>query len=173
MKDAVRRIVGAGVDVSTRKALKSSMSLLGIKEENIDRMYINVKNSVNRKELDEIPVENRALFLPHCLRPAELCRARVGEYGYECNGCSLEGCKIAEIRKEAENRGYRVFIVPGGSMVYNIMKKEGIKGMVGVACIKESVDALENIDIPAFAVELSKSGCVNTDVSVRKVIGSL
>ncbi|MBW1839237.1 MAG: DUF116 domain-containing protein, partial [Deltaproteobacteria bacterium] len=43
------------------------------------------------------------------------------------------------------------------------------KSIIGVACIKEVTMAFDEIKIPSFGVELTRDGCVDTDVSLKKV----
>ena len=54
-------------------------------------------------------------------------------------------------------------------MIFSIIKKYKPKGVLGIACMKELILAAENIDMPIQCVELSKSGCINTDVDIEKV----
>ncbi len=174
MKKIIQKIVSTGSDISTRKALKASLKILGIKAENIDRLYIDIKNTVNRDSFYRIPVSERAVFLPQCLRKAKECTAKMSEDGYVCRGCTAKDrCKVFKIKEKAEAMGYRVFIAPGGSLVYKIIKRHGIKAALGIACMNELVDALESLDIPTQAVELKNDGCVNTDVSLRKAFRAL
>ena len=55
-------------------------------------------------------------------------------------------------------------------MVGKIIKKASPKAVVGVACMKELVMALDELSIPAQSVELSKDGCVDTDVDLESVM---
>jgi len=87
--------------------------------------------------------------------------------------CSTGDCKVYAIKAKAEKLGYRVFICPGGSMIFRIIKKFRPKAVMGVACMKELVLAAEELRIPMQGVELLKSGCVNTDVDVEHVFSLL
>jgi len=170
MKKLIQKLISTGADFSTRKALKNTLNFLGINPENIDRLYVELKNSLYKDVIKSIPPKDKIVFIPHCLRPANVCKATLGKFGYECKGCeNRNSCKIYKIKMKAEKMGYKSFIVPGGSMVMNIIERLKPKGVIGIACLKELVIALENINIPGQAIELLRDGCVNTDVNLKKV----
>jgi hypothetical protein len=101
------------------------------------------------------------------------CRAQTTKEGYKCVKCLPDKCKVYAIKAKAEKLGYRVFICPGGSMVFRIIKKFRPKAVMGVACMKELVLAAEELRIPMQGVELLKSGCVATDVDIEHVFSLL
>jgi len=173
MSKLIPKLVGLGVDLSTKKALKSALGILGIKPDNIDKLYIELKNSIYEEEFRNAPVSGKIVFLPQCLRECNTCKARIGKSGYECVGCSSK-CKARKIKDYAESLGYRVFIVPGGSMISNIVKKFRPKAILGIACKKELVTAFDELNTPGQGVELLRDGCVNTDVDmegIKKLLG--
>ncbi|MFQ5648283.1 MAG: DUF116 domain-containing protein, partial [Candidatus Aenigmatarchaeota archaeon] len=134
MKVLIQKLVSVGADLSTRKTLKAALHVLGIKPENIDKLYIELKNSVNRGRFKAIPAKHKVLFIPQCLRNSKKCRAKLTPQGYVCGGCG--SCKAFVIKKRAERLGYRVFIVPGGSLVSNIIKKSRPRAVMGIGCLK-------------------------------------
>lgn len=170
MKILIQKLISTGADLSTKKALKNTLNYLGIKPENIDRLYIELKNSIHEDLFRRTDPKHKLVFLPQCLRNARTCRAVLGPTGWACRKCSgHRTCKVFRIKEKAEGLGYRVFIVPGGSMVMKIMEKLKPKAVLGVGCIKELVMAAEEIKVPAQGIALLRDGCVNTDVSVREV----
>jgi hypothetical protein len=169
---AVQRLIGLGVDLSTKKALKKALGILGLKPENIDHLYIELKNEIHKEVFRKIQPKHTIIFLPQCLRRSAKCKARLGGEGYECAACSKD-CKASSIKKLGEAVGYSVFIVPGGSMVGKIVDKYRPKAVVGVACMKELVMALEELRVPTRAIELTRDGCVDTDVDMEKVKAAL
>lgn len=171
MKNLFKRLANIGADLSTRKTLKSALGILGIEPDNIDRLYIELKNSINEDVFRSIHPRDKLVFIPQCLRNSRKCRAKVTNLGYKCIGCS--NCKARRIRERAEGLGYRVFIVPGDSMVFNIIRKLRPRAVFGIGCLKELVIAFEEIKMPARAVELSRDGCMDTNVDFRKVFNIL
>ncbi|MBL7055113.1 DUF116 domain-containing protein [Candidatus Woesearchaeota archaeon] len=126
-------------------------------------------NELNLEGFKKIPNNEKAIFLPQCLRSRE-CKAKIGDRGIECLNCGK--CSICEFKKQAEIKGYNVFISPGGSLVKKIIKKNNFKGVLGVACIPEleqALDLIKKTNIIAISVPLSKDGCVDTDVDWKKV----
>jgi len=174
MKKFIQEIIEAGADFSTKKTLKRSLRMLGIRPENVDRLYIELKNDHYKDKFRETETKHKILFLPQCLRRAG-CKAGLDESGYHCVNCSAE-CKVSAISTKAEKMGYNVFVCPGGSMIAKIILKYRPKAVLGVACIKEIIMAAEELEqarIPYQAVELLKNGCVLTDVDVEHVFSLL
>ena len=116
----------------------------------------------------DIPFNKRILFLPHCLRNNKICKNEYDENGLICQICS-NNCAIGRLKKFAQELGYHVCIAPGGSMVVNIIEKEKPLAVVGVACRKEIEIAEKYLKIPYNSVELSKDGCINTEVDEEEV----
>ncbi|UCD07482.1 MAG: DUF116 domain-containing protein [Candidatus Aenigmatarchaeota archaeon] len=170
MKRLMQKIISMGADFSTRKALKSTLRFLGVKPENIDRLYMELKNDFYRDAFMKTSPKYKIVFLPQCLRNSN-CKTKLTKFGYVCNGCgNHNACKAYRIKSKAESLGYRVFITPGGSMVLKIIKKLKPRAILGVACMKEIVMAMENLNIPGHAVELTRDGCVNTDVKISEIL---
>jgi len=174
MKKLIQKLISTGADLSTKKALKNTMNFLGMDPKNIDKLYIELKNSIDKERFDAIDNSRKIVFVPHCLRPAKGCTGNVGKFGYECDGCEKTStCKAFRIKHKAENLGYRSFIVPGGSMVLNISEELRPRAVFGIGCMKELMIAVDNLKIPGQAVELTKDGCVNTDVDIKRVFKML
>lgn len=174
MKKIIQKILSMGADFSTRKALKTTLGFVGMKPENIDKLYAELKNDYYKEQFKDIPSKEKIVFLPHCLRKYG-CDAKVERnIGYKCNGCkNHKSCKVYAIKNEAEKKGYRVFVTPGGSMVMDIVKKMKPKAVIGVACMKEIVIALDNLNVPLQSITLSRDGCVGTDVKIKEVFDVL
>ena len=174
MKKFIQEMIDAGADFSTKKALKRSLRLIGLKPENVDRVYIDFKNDYYKERFKGAETGNKIIFLPQCLRKPN-CKAVLDDDGYHCVSCSAE-CKVSAIKAHAENLGYKIYICPGGSMIAKIILKYKPKAVLGVACIKEILMATEELElkrIPYQAVELSRDGCVATDVDVQHVFSLL
>ena len=171
MKKLIQKLITSGADLSTKKAFKVALGAVGANPGNIDKIYVDVKNSLHKDEFRNMSPEHKILFLPQCLRNSVKCKAKVTKYGYTCQHCG--SCKIMKIEKAAEKRGYKTFIVPGGSMVFKVINEFRPKAVLGVACMKELLMAVEELKIPSQTVELSKDGCINTDVEIRKVLDKM
>jgi hypothetical protein len=158
------------IDLGTRDAVRSALEVIGSDTEHANEVYIYLKNHINSKIFFSIPVEERFLFISHCLRKTPECPAEITEEGYVCKRCGL--CNISEILKEADRLGYKSFIVPGGSMVFRLVKKYRPKACFGIACyyeLEEAIGKLARMKISTRSVPLTKTGCVNTEVDVERV----
>jgi len=170
----VKRLIELGIDLGTKDAVKNTLEAMGSDTDYIDEIYITLKNHLNAKAFAAVPPTERFLFISHCLRKTPGCQAEMTEEGYVCKRCGA--CDIDRIVGEAERLGYRIFIVPGGSMVHKICEKYHPKAAFGVAChyeLEEAISKLARTGVATRAVPLSKTGCVNTKVDVERVIKTL
>jgi hypothetical protein len=131
-----------------------------------DLLTVYVKN-IQYKPLFE-STNKRALILPHCARKYMDSRCKAvfdpNVPTYICQACS-EDCLVNQSSKIARERGYDVYVVPGGSCLPKILKERGYEGVVGVACSQElklAISVLEKFGIPGQGVPLIRNGCSNT-----------
>lgn len=120
--------------------------------------------------------KRRALFLPHCSRGVG-CRAELNPSipTYKCAGCR-ESCLIKKAAEMAVERGYDVYIVPGGSCIPKIIRENKYDGVVGVACPEELILAakiLAKLGIPGQSIPLLKNGCANTTFNLEDLAAIL
>ncbi len=65
----------------------------------------------------------------------------------------------------AQEKGYDVYILPGGSCIPKILKAKHYEGVVGVACgeeVKTGGEVLKAMNVVGQNVPLIKNGCANT-----------
>jgi len=115
-----------------------------------------------------LSTKKRALLLPHCSRKYmdKKCEAYFDPSipSYICGKCS-EDCLIRQAVELGEERGYDVYILPGGSCIKKILERGEYEGVVGVACgmeIKLADNMLRELGIPRQAVPLIRNGCAYT-----------
>jgi hypothetical protein len=150
--------------------LKVFTKLLRIDQKVIDGLLVKLLNKVFFIKFARTAYNERALFLPQCLRNQE-CPAKLGANGIECVKCSRE-CSVKEAKTEAEKLGYRVFIVPGGGFVKRLIMRHKPRGIIGVACLPEVMLGMELINkskLPGQGVVLLRSGCLNTRVDLAEL----
>ncbi|MFX0094144.1 MAG: DUF116 domain-containing protein [Candidatus Hodarchaeota archaeon] len=142
---------------------------LGILDERwVNFATIEAINILNRGAYLRVPTEKKILLIPHCLRNVEKCKASIDEEGYHCKKCGA--CIIAEITRMAEEKGMKWYMVGGGSIAIKIIQRFKPEAILGIACFDEAKMVLEKLNrfnIPAQAVLLKKSGCVNTEVDLK------
>lgn len=171
IKTAVARLIDSGTHVSVASSSEFIGKKLGLSERWIQYTHIEIRNKLNEARYKKTKFKERLLFLPHCMRNQEKCKAEYNENGLQCTECGE--CKLGTLVKMARERGYRAtYIVPGGSMVKTKIAKDKPKAVLGVACFDEvqmAFDALKGTDIGVQAVLLTRAGCVNTDVNIEEV----
>lgn len=172
--DLINRLLGLGIELGTKDAIKAALQFIKADTSQIDEIYVEVQNRINRRSFARAPFEERALFLSHCLRSSADCEAGMGDEGYLCGNCGC--CDIGHIKEEADGLGYKTFVVPGGSMVFKIIKKHQPRAVAGVACYYELEEAFEKltiVNIPYQGIPLLKDGCKDTEVDVQRVLDVL
>ena len=88
---------------------------------------------------------------------------------YICQHCSPD-CLINQAVTLAEERGYDVYVIPGGSCVPKILASKRYEAVVGVACGMELMlgyQVTKQFGIPAQGLPLLKNGCANTWFDVK------
>ena len=78
--------------------------------------------------------------------------------------------------KIAKEKGYDVYVLPGGSCVPKILKAHKYEGIVGVACgeeVKMSLDLLSSMSVVGQSVPLLKNGCSNTVFNLETLTKTL
>ncbi len=77
--------------------------------------------------------------------------------------------KVVTLGKE---KGYDVYVIPGGSCAEKILRGSKYEGVVGIACgseLKMALGLLKKLDIPGQGVILTRNGCVNTNLNIESL----
>ena len=146
-----------------------ALGVFGVKSSMVNSLMVDVRNSIFDQISIKIPNNERMLFLPYCLRSRE-CPARLEEDGLMCLMCGR--CDVGRIKKEAESLGYRVFIVPGSSLIKRILDRYKPSAVVGVGChseVRAGAMKMAAIGMPAKGLILDKDGCIDTVVDVSRL----
>ena len=174
IKKLLSRTATSKPDMESAELAKLITAKLGVEDENlVNFTRIEAINALNRRRYVRVPVDERILLIPHCLRDPERCKAPIDDEGYHCLKCGA--CIIAEITRNAEEKGIKWYMVGGGSHAIKIIKNARPKAILGIACYDEAMMAHAKIDeygIPAQAVLLRKAGCINTEVDLDEVLAS-
>jgi hypothetical protein len=138
-----------------------------------DLVDVYLRNLANKKEFSG--TKKRALFLPHCARKYMdgRCGARFDQDvpSYYCAHCSPD-CLINRATVLGDEKGYDVYVLPGGSCVPKILSRKAYEGVVGVACTMElraAGEYLESKGMPGQGVFLLKNGCSNTRFNIESL----
>jgi len=158
------RLIKAGL-VFLEGLMKSFFRLLGLEDREMLTFLIKLHNAMNKADFEQIPVEQRAIFMPQCLRSSQ-CPANLTPEGLKCKNCGQ--CSVGEARIMLEQLGYRIFIVPGSSFIKRMVKKYRPKAIIGVGClteVKEGVEMADKMGLVVMGVVTLKEGCVETIVN--------
>ncbi|MDD1697818.1 MAG: DUF116 domain-containing protein [Methanoregula sp.] len=145
--------------------MKAFFRLFGIEEREMLSFLIKLHNAMNTADFIRIPVSERAVFIPQCLRSSK-CPAHLTPEGLKCRSCGQ--CTVGEARTILEKLGYRIFIVPGSSFIKRMVKKYHPKAIIGVGClaeVKEGIDMADKMGLVAMGIVTIKEGCVETIVN--------
>lgn len=148
--------------------LKRLLRMLGLSEKLVDEIGIEIRNRIYEEGFEKSDPEKRVLVFPQCLRSPQ-CPAPLTRYGIQCKECGR--CAISSLKKKAESAGYSVYVVPGGSFVKRIVKKDTPSGALGVACGYELNYSMMEISrfCPVQGIPLLKDGCYCTKVDEELV----
>jgi len=141
---------------------------VGVDAKIVDQIGVEVRNKVNEKFFKKIKPQDKILVLPHCLRHAD-CEAKLESSGLVCKDCNR--CVIGVLKSKAENKGFKVFIIPGSTFLKKILEKNNFKAVLGVACYQDLNLAMMKLSkFSCQGVPLLKDGCINTKVDPRAVL---
>jgi hypothetical protein len=142
-----------------------------------DLINMQALNLMQRQKF--LQTQKRALFLPHCSRKYMDSRCKAvfepSLPSYVCAHCSPD-CGVNKADRIAREKGYDVYVLPGGSCVPNILKAKNYEGVVGVACgeeVKMSGELLSSMSVAGQSVPLLKNGCANTVFNMETLIKTL
>jgi hypothetical protein len=139
-----------------------------------DLIDLQAVNMIERGKF--LQTKKRALFLPHCSRKYldSRCKAifEPSIPSYVCAHCS-EDCLVHQSVGVAKEKGYDVYVLPGGSCIPKILKNTKYEGIVGVACGEEMrmlSPLLSSMEVAGQAIPLIKNGCANTVFNMETLV---
>ncbi|HUU75196.1 MAG TPA: DUF116 domain-containing protein [Methanoregulaceae archaeon] len=158
------RFLKAGITM-VEGTVKALFRLVGLEDAEMLSFFVQLRNSMNKGAFAEIPVDQRVIFFPQCLRSAK-CPAHLSPEGLKCISCGQ--CTVGYWRVILEKIGYKVFIVPGSSFIKRMVKKYRPRAIIGVGClseVKEGLDLTDKFGVVGMGVVTMKEGCVETLVN--------
>jgi hypothetical protein len=145
--------------------MKAIFRFLGLEDREMLSFFIKLHNTMNKSAFQKVPVSERAVFLPQCLRSSR-CPAHLTPEGLKCRSCGQ--CSIGQAHLMLEQLGYRVFVVPGSSFIKRMVRKYRPRAIIGVGClseVKEGIDMADKMELAVMGVVTAKEGCVETLVN--------
>ena len=162
------RLIKAG-KVFLEGFMKAFFRLVGLEDREMLTFFIKIHNAMNANAFSLVPLAQRAIFVPQCLRSAK-CPAHLTPEGLKCVNCGQ--CTVGEAEILLEKLGYRIFVIPGSSFIKRMVKKYHPKAIVGVGClteVKEGIDMADKIGLISMGVVTIKEGCVETLVNWQDI----
>ncbi len=147
---------------------------LGLPESYLGWAMVALASAFWHDQVAAVPFNRRLLLLPDCLRNAEKCPAKFDATGLLCEDCGA--CSLTDLRREAQQKGYRVLIAEGSPTVMKIILGGYVDALVGVACLdvlEKTLDKIILAGIPCMAVPLLSCGCRDTSAdeeAIRRMI---
>lgn len=145
--------------------MKAMFRFLGLEDREMLAFFIKLQNTMNADAFGRVPANERAVFIPQCMRSSK-CPAHLTPEGLKCKNCGQ--CEVGPARVLLERMGYRVFIVPGSSFIKRMVKKYHPRAIIGIGClseVKEGIDMADKMGLAVMGVVTLKEGCVETLVS--------
>ena len=140
-------------------------------EEHLAWSMVLIGSRLWMRQVAAVPISQRLLLLPHCLRSVEYCPAPHDAEGLRCQQCGA--CELGRLKSAAEALGYRVLIAEGSPVVMQWILSGKISAILGVGCLRSLEKAFEKLQlagIPALAVPLHTSTCKDSTIDVDWVL---
>ncbi len=171
IKEQIGKLVDKTTHLNVAETTEAIAKKFGLSERLVNYTHIELRNKLNEYGYRRVPLSERFLFLPHCLRNSKECKASYTDEGLQCKRCGK--CQINELIALAEEVGFqKVFICPGGSMVKKIVMKYKPKAVLGISCFDEAnlaFDSMQGTSIAPQATLLLYDGCKDTKANITEV----
>lgn len=134
-----------------------------------------------------LKTRQKVVLVPPCMRAksASECEAVDTPYGARCAACT-PGCRVHQLTKLGEKRGFDVFILPHELNVFSggkvRPKENGAVGVIGVSCPLTNVTGgweTRDLGVPAQGLLLDYCGCpwhwalddgIVTDINFKQLL---
>jgi uncharacterized protein len=144
--------------------------ILGVDRRKIERSFIAVSNQIFHQRHIKVPADRLLVVTPHCLQraacPYKITRDPMGN----CRRCG--GCDIGALVSLAEELGFHFFVVTGGTLARQTVKKIRPKVVLAIACERDLTSGIQDVyPLPAVGVlNIRPNGpCYNTHVDIGQV----
>jgi hypothetical protein len=121
--------------------------------------------------------KRKVVILPPCMcAPKVACEAVETPFGSKCKACTPT-CRVHQITKLGEKRGFSVAMIPDDVKIYGSGKDAGSLGLVGVSCALTNWNGGWETPIPAQGLLLDYVGCkfhwdkdgIPTDTNLKRL----
>ncbi len=144
--------------------------VFGFNRRKIERSFIAVSNQIIHQQHLKVPADRLLVVTPHCLQlascPHKITRDPLGN----CQRCGR--CDIGALVALAEEMGFHFFVVTGGTLARQTVKKIRPQAVLAIACERDLTSGIQDVyPLPAVGVlNLRPNGpCYNTHVDIAAV----
>ena len=140
-----------------------------ISRRDIEKSFIVLSNQLIHQRNLKVPADRLLVVTPHCLQLAT-CPHKITRDPHNCKRCG--GCDIGALVNLADEMGFHFFVVTGGTLARQTVKKIRPKAVLAIACERDLTSGIQDVyPLPAVGVmNLRPNGpCYNTHVDVELV----
>lgn len=140
--------------------------LVGIDKRKIEASFVAVSNKMVQNTHLKVPPEKLLVVTPHCLQLAT-CPHKITIDPANCKKCGQ--CDIAALLKLSEEIGFNFFVVTGGTLARQTIKKLRPMAVLAIACERDLASGIQDVfPLPAVGVmNIRPNGpCYNTHVDI-------
>lgn len=142
--------------------------LLHIPRRRIEGSFVAVSNQIIKNRHLKVTPDKLLVVTPHCLQLAT-CPHKITRDPNNCKRCG--GCDIGALVTMAEEMGFHFFVVTGGTLARQTVRKIRPKAVVAIACERDLASGIQDVyPIPSVGVlNLRPNGpCYNTHVDLEE-----
>ena len=130
----------------------------------IEASFVAVSNQIVRNTRLKVPADRLLVVTPHCLQKAS-CPHKITRDPNNCKRCG--GCDVGAMVTLAEEMGFNFFVVTGGTLARQIVKKLRPKAVLAVACERDLTSGIQDV-YPLGVMNIRPNGpCYNTHVDME------
>ena len=144
--------------------------IFGFNRRRIERSFIAVSNQIIHQRHIRVPADRLLVVTPHCLQLATCPHKITRDPMANCQRCG--GCDIGALVQLAEEMGFHFFVVTGGTLARQTVKKIRPKAVMAIACERDLTSGIQDVyPLPAVGVlNIRPNGpCYNTHVDIEQV----
>lgn len=144
--------------------------VFGFNRRKIERSFIAVSNQILHQQRIKVPADRLLVVTPHCLQLASCPHKITRDPMANCKRCGA--CDVGALVQLAEELGFHFFVVTGGTLARQTVKRIRPKAVLAIACERDLTSGIQDVyPLPAVGVlNIRPHGpCYNTRVDMQQV----
>lgn len=143
--------------------------MMHISKMRIEQSFIEVSNHLVRRQHIKVPADRLMILTPHCLQ-LDTCPYKVTRDIHNCHQCGR--CGVGDLLHLSQKYGVHVYIVTGGTLARQAVKKVRPKAILAVACERDLTSGIQDVfPMPVIGVlnRRPNGPCFNTSVDIDAI----